>query len=162
MEHLTTGTETIKGENMTTTTRVTVAMDLLQAGYSCSEALVLAYADDLQLDSSLALKLASGFAGGMGDRYGTCGVMTAACLVIGLVAGPDEISNPASRNRVRGLVAAFREGFAADHGALACGDLNGGFDPASQEGKVAIRAGGRVQRLVARAVQRLDALLDRP
>lgn len=146
---------------MTTSTRVAVATDYLQAGYSCSEALLLTYAKELGLGHACALKLASGLAGGMGAGGGTCGVMTAACLVIGLAAGPDTIAEPGARDQVRGLVDAFRNGFVADHGALACQALNGGVDPSTPEGKAAIRAAGRVQELVACAVLRLDAILAR-
>jgi len=147
--------------NMTTKARVEKAMDLMVSGHSCSEALMLSYADEFGLAASQAMRLTSGFAGGMGEGNGTCGVMTAACMVMGLAAGPGVLSELSDREAVRMMVHSFREGFLADHGSLVCMDLNGGFDPATPDGKEAIRASGRAPFLVSRAVERIEGLLGR-
>lgn len=147
--------------NMMTKARVEKAMDLMVSGHSCSEALMLSYADAFGLAPSQAMKLASGFAGGMGEGSGTCGVMTAACMVMGLAVGPGALSELSDREAIRMMVNSFREGFLAGHGSLVCMELNGGFDPATPEGKEAIRASGRAPVLVARAVEQIEGLLGK-
>ena len=144
---------------MTTKARVEKAMDFMALGHSCSEALMLCYADDFGLAPSQAMKLASGFAGGMGEGSGTCGVVTAACMVMGLALGPGSLSELSERDAVRMMVSSFMEGFLADHGSLICTELNGGFDPVTPDGKESIRLSGRAPILVARAVERIDGLL---
>lgn len=141
--------------------RVEQAMELLATGHSCSEALLLSYADDFGLAPSLAMKLATGFTKGMGEGAGPCGVVTAACMVMGLAAGPESVKGlEAGRGNVGAMVKAFKNGFQATHGSLACMDLNGGFDPTTPHGKEGIRASGRVPVLVAEAIEVIDGLLD--
>ena len=147
---------------MTNDSRVEDAMALLATGHSCSEALLLSYAGDYGLAPALATKLATGFSGGMGEGAGTCGVVTAACLVIGLAAGPENQKDlDSGRGKVAALMSSFKEGFQATHGSLACMDLNGGFNPATPHGKEGIRTSGRVPILVTEAIEILEGLLDR-
>ena len=53
-------------------------------GYSCSQAVVSAYAEQFGLDHDTALRIAGGFGGGMGRRGEVCGALTGAFMVIGL------------------------------------------------------------------------------
>ena len=43
-----------------------LAKDLFKKGYNCSQSVVLAFCDDIGLDSETALKISSSFGGGMG------------------------------------------------------------------------------------------------
>lgn len=44
-----------------------VALDLFDQGFSCSQALLGAYASDFNIDKVTAFKISSGFGGGMGQ-----------------------------------------------------------------------------------------------
>lgn len=68
--------------------RVDRAVECFCGGAACSQAIAAIYGPDLGLPREQAMKLASGFAGGM--RLGeTCGAVTGAFMVLGLrFAGP--------------------------------------------------------------------------
>jgi C_GCAxxG_C_C family probable redox protein len=75
-----------RSENMG---KVDAAVDCFCSGAACSQAIAGTYGPDVGLAREQAMKLASGFAGGM--RLGeTCGAVTGAFMVLGLkYAGPD-------------------------------------------------------------------------
>ena len=50
--------------------------------FNCAQAMLGAYAEELGLDRAQALKVATGFGGGMGRMGGTCGVITGAYMVL--------------------------------------------------------------------------------
>jgi len=60
------------------------ARTCFNSGYSCSQAVIAAFADDFGLDSDMALRIAGGFGGGMGGTGGTCGALSGAVMAIGL------------------------------------------------------------------------------
>ncbi len=62
------------------------AEQLLQQQYHCSQSLFGAFADDFGLDLKTAFKISTCFGGGM-RQGGTCGCITAAMLVLGMVLG---------------------------------------------------------------------------
>ncbi len=68
--------------------KVDQAVECFCGGAACSQAIAAIYGPDLGLSREQAMKLASGFAGGM--RLGeTCGAVTGAFMVLGLrFAGP--------------------------------------------------------------------------
>ena len=57
-------------------------------GYNCSEAIVRAFRDLLKLDiSDEALKMATGFGGGLGHAGCMCGALTGSVMVLGALRG---------------------------------------------------------------------------
>lgn len=94
-------------------------------GFSCSQAVLAAFADVGGLEVEQALKLGEGFAGGLCGLGKTCGAVSGAILAIGLVHGrtrPDDAgARAATTERVRRLAAEFRW----RHGALECRALLG-------------------------------------
>ena len=138
--------------------KVALAVENLQAGYSCSECLLISYGPDLGLPSVLAFKLASGFGGGMGLLGGTCGVVTAAYMIIGLKAGADRVEDAFSRELTYETVAEFAGRFQALHGSTLCRELTGGRDITDPRCRAQIRKSGRVPQLVSDAVRILEGL----
>ncbi|MBU2613789.1 C-GCAxxG-C-C family protein [Patescibacteria group bacterium] len=92
-------------------------------GRSCSEAIMLAYAPALGLDPAMAVKLASGFGGGMGISGEVCGALTAACMVVGLRFGTDQVGDSYTRQRTYLLVQELLERFRSEVGAVQCREL---------------------------------------
>jgi len=60
------------------------AAEYFSRGFSCSQSVLAAYAEQFGLTEELALKVAGGFGGGIGRMAGTCGAVTGAVMVIGL------------------------------------------------------------------------------
>jgi C_GCAxxG_C_C family probable redox protein len=59
------------------------AVKCFESGYNCSQAIFSTYSPDLGVTSEQAIKIASGFGGGM-HIGSTCGAVTGAFMVLGL------------------------------------------------------------------------------
>ena len=68
------------------------AEELFLMGYGCSQAILGAFATEAGIDHNTAMRIASGFGGGMGRMREVCGTMTGAFMVLGLIYGFDEPS----------------------------------------------------------------------
>ena len=104
--------------------RADTALSCFAEGFNCSQAIFSAYAEHFGIDGPNALRLASGFGGGMGRMAGTCGAVTGAFLVLGLKYGrasPTREAKEAIYTRIR----EFADRFKARNGSLACKDLLG-------------------------------------
>jgi C_GCAxxG_C_C family probable redox protein len=107
------------------TTSVDRAMTLFQQGFNCSQAVCAAYAPALGLSRELALKIASGFGGGMGRSGEVCGAVTGAIMAIGLKTGPIEAADTAAKENTYALAHQVIEQFTNRHGAISCRELLG-------------------------------------
>lgn len=103
---------------------------------SCSQAILLVYGKYFGLSEEMALKLASGFGGGMGHMGNTCGAVTGAFMVLGGLVY--EIDNPNARNEIYNLIQEFTRRFISEHGSINCRDLLG-CDISTQAGYDIIR-----------------------
>ena len=82
-----------------------------------------AFAPSLGLDRDTALKIASGFGGGMGRLAETCGTVTGAFMVLGLAHCDASCSTAEGREAVSGAVSSFAGKFSQRHGSLVCREL---------------------------------------
>lgn len=101
----------------------------------CAQAVLSVYGADLGLDPKVAVKVASGFGGGMWRMGEICGSVSGALMALGMTY--DE-SDKDSRERVFPLVRRFSEMFIARNGSLRCRDLLG-YDNSTAEGRKAIK-----------------------
>jgi len=94
-----------------------------KAGYNCSESVFRAFCEVLSLNvTDEALRVASGFGGGIYSREGPCGAATGSVMVLGILSGqtdPMQDKKP-TKELVRDFAAQFIETF----GALSCCCLN--------------------------------------
>ena len=107
--------------------------------YNCAQTVFSLFASDLGIDERTALKIASGFGGGMA-RAKTCGAVTGAYMVIGLKYGHDT-PDPDKKANTKMLIQRFNEEFQKKHGTLICSELTG-FDISTPEGSDAAREEG--------------------
>jgi C_GCAxxG_C_C family probable redox protein len=105
--------------------------------YNCAQTVFSLFAEDLGLDEKTALKISSGFGGGMNCAE-TCGAVTGAYMVIGMKHG-HSCSKPEAKANTKELVRQFNEKFKAAHGSLICKELTG-FDISTPEGAAAASA----------------------
>ena len=101
------------------------AMMAHEQHFNCSQSVLSAFAQELGLERDLALKVATGFGGGMGRLAETCGVVTGAYMVIGLKYGMTDPADQASKEKTYAIVQAFAQKFKDRFGALDCRDLLG-------------------------------------
>ncbi|WP_321418307.1 C-GCAxxG-C-C family protein [uncultured Desulfobacter sp.] len=138
--------------------KINTATGNLKAGYSCSEAVLLTYGPQLGLDQKLAVKIASGFGGGMGGLGETCGAVSAAYMVIGLKYGGNNVKDNYPRESAYQAVTEFAHLFKKRHGSTYCRDLIGGIDMSTPEGRKQIRENGRVPEIVSDAIIILEKI----
>jgi C_GCAxxG_C_C family probable redox protein len=119
---------------LTTEDRVALALMRFKGGYHCSQSVFAAYAEEFELDTDLALKMAAGLAGGS-TVGGECGTVSAGYLILGLkhgrviAAGGDVEREKELFGRIKQLVESFR----TKHGSINCRELLG-IDVFTKEG----------------------------
>ena len=94
-------------------------------GMNCAQAVLCAFCDRCGLDRDTAMKLASGFGGGLARQREVCGAVSGMCMAADLIRGPGEDSDKAAKDEhyafIRGLCDAFRE----EAGSIICRELLG-------------------------------------
>jgi len=66
---------------------VSKALSFFDEGYACSQSVVLAFSEELNLDERTAKLISSTFGGGMGRLREKCGAVTGGFMVLGLKYG---------------------------------------------------------------------------
>ncbi len=112
-------------------THLQEAEQYFKKGYACSQAVLMAYCKDLNLDKGIALGIASGFGGGMGGMAETCGALTGAFMVISLRYGGALEQKKIIYEKVQLVAQKFKN---RNNGYCACRDLLGA-DLSTEEGK---------------------------
>jgi C_GCAxxG_C_C family probable redox protein len=102
--------------------------------FNCAQTVFSIFASDIGIDEKIALKIASGFGGGMACAE-TCGAVTGSYMVIGMKYG-HSTSDPAEKAKTKNLIKEFNSEFIKVHGSLICKNLTG-FDISTPEGSEA-------------------------
>ncbi len=93
--------------------------------YDCSQAILAAWCEDYGLDIETALKLSCGLAAGMARLGHTCGAVTGAYLVLGLIHGKSKPEDNESKEKTFELIQEFDRQFTQKHGSTNCHELLG-------------------------------------
>lgn len=93
-------------------------------GYNCAQCVALAYAEELGMTETQALKLASGFGGGFGRLREVCGAFSGVTLVLGALYGSED---PAKKTALYTEVQAMAERYRTRNGgnSIICKELLG-------------------------------------
>jgi C_GCAxxG_C_C family probable redox protein len=105
-----------------------------EEGFSCSQAVLCAYAPQFGLDPELALRVSGAFGGGMSRMGATCGAVTGAFMVIGLKHGKTRAEDDEAKEKTYCLAAQFVDLFKQRHGSILCRELLG-CDLSTPEGR---------------------------
>lgn len=139
--------------------RINTAVDKFREEYACSQAILSEYGALYGLAHDTALKLASGFAGGM--RMGkTCGAVTGAYMALGLAFGGHNCNKMDGRQRVYTAISEFTENFIETHGTVKCADLLG-YDICTPEGIQAVHEQNLFQTICPQFVKTAAEILER-
>ena len=104
--------------------------------FNCAQTVFSLFAKDLGLDEKTALKIASGFGGGMACAE-TCGAVTGSYMVIGMKHG-HAVSDPEKKAITKLQIQKFNDKFKKRFGSLICKELTG-FDISTPGGSAAAR-----------------------
>ena len=90
------------------------------SGYNCSQSVLCAFEKECGLDHETALKLASGFGGGMARMREVCGAVAGMFMAADLIFGPSDPTDKAAKDahyaRLQQLAAEFRK----ETGSIIC------------------------------------------
>lgn len=103
--------------------KVEKAIATFRSGYNCAQAVVMAYAKELDFDESQASAISVGFGGGMGRLQEKCGAVTGAFMVLGLYNSKKYADNLDRKMETYTMVQKFDEEFKILHGATDCRSL---------------------------------------
>jgi C_GCAxxG_C_C family probable redox protein len=101
------------------------AKDLFLSGYNCAQSVLLSFADDLKFSKELAQKMAVGFGGGMGKQQETCGAVTGAIMVLGMLKGEEVNNNDELKSASYSAVKDLTRDFVAEYKTTQCRELIG-------------------------------------
>lgn len=92
-------------------------------GCNCAQAVFLAFSDLTGMEEATAVRLTSGFGGGMGRLREVCGAVTGAFMVIGLLYGSSEIPSHEEKCALYGRIQEFADRFRRANGTYLCREL---------------------------------------
>ena len=127
------------------------AVELFNQGYCCSQAVLAVFSEDLGLSKENALKIASGFGGGM-KMAQLCGAVTGAIMALGLKNGPD-------KNKMTEYVLEFVKKFEGINGSVICRELMG-CDICTPDGMQAAKEKDLFNALCPKLVQDASEILE--
>jgi len=125
-------------------------------GYNCSQSVFTAIAELNGLDHETALKIASGFGGGIARLQKTCGAVTGAVMAIGLMHGHTEPNDEIQKEKVYDLTREFVDRFTQKHKTTECSELLG-HNLLTEEDRLKVKELGLFETVCSRCVK--DAIL---
>lgn len=102
-----------------------LAYDNFLSGYNCTQAVAVAFAEELGLDADVAARLSSGFGGGMGRLREVCGTFSGVVMVLSALYGYSEPKNLTAKKELYEKIRALAAKFRADNGSIICRELLG-------------------------------------
>ncbi len=121
------------------TLKADLVNDRFPLQFNCAQTVFSLFAPELGIDEETALKIASGFGGGMACAE-TCGAVTGSYMVIGMKHG-HSVSDPELKAQTKTKIIKFNKLFKNEHGSLICKQLTG-YDISTSEGADAARDAG--------------------
>lgn len=106
------------------------AKELFKTGFNCSQAVLGVFCEELGLDFETAMKLASGFGGGMGRMREVCGTVSGMFMAAGLAEFKNNESG-GNKAEVYVTVQELAEKFKEKNGSIICRELLQGIETSS-------------------------------
>lgn len=129
-------------------------------GLNCCQCVLLTFSEELGLDKKSAIKIASGFGGGM-CRGEVCGAVTGAIMVLSLKYGNSILDDIESKEKVYEMVREFKEKFTEINDSIICRDLLG-IDLIKKENRMIAREEGlfkKCSKFVEDSIDVLETML---
>lgn len=106
-------------------TKKELAISLHNRKYNCCQSVACAFADEADIDPQLLFRAAEGFGLGMGCMQCTCGALSGAILLAGLVNSDGDLENPATKASTYQLCKRLVTAFEQKAGSTVCKELKG-------------------------------------
>ncbi len=101
------------------------AKALFLDGYNCAQAVFGAFCEELGFDFDTAMKLSSGFGGGMGRLREVCGAVSGMFMVLDMKLGYTSPDDKDGKKALYSHIQSLAKEFADDNGSIICRELLG-------------------------------------
>lgn len=105
--------------------RKKIAIEKHDLGYNCAQSVALTYADLVDMAPEHLFKITEGFGLGGGNIQGTCGAISGAIALIGLLNSCGDLEHPSTKAQTYALGREILERFKAQNGSILCHELKG-------------------------------------
>lgn len=105
--------------------RQKLAYDLFLQGCNCSQAVFCAFSDIIGMDKETALKISSGFGGGIGRLRETCGAVSGMVMALSAIYGYSDTSDCNLKSAHYQRVQQLCKQFSNETGSMICRELIG-------------------------------------
>lgn len=105
--------------------RKKIAIEKHDLGYNCAQSVALTYADLVDMAPEHLFKVTEGFGLGGGNMQGTCGAISGAIALIGLLNSCGDLEHPSTKAQTYALGREILERFKAQNGSVLCHELKG-------------------------------------
>ena len=99
------------------------AQSFFDEGYACSQSVLMAYAENFDIDLKTAKLISSTFGAGMGRLRKTCGALTGGFMVLGLAYGNEEPGDMPAKLSAYAKVRELYHKMDTIHGTVNCKEL---------------------------------------
>ena len=106
-------------------TKAEKAIAFQDKGYNCAQAVACAYCDLVGIDEETMFRMTEGLGLGMGGMEGTCGAVTAACVIAGAQNSTVEMGGPGSKGATYKISKEIVRRFKEESGSVICKELKG-------------------------------------
>lgn len=101
------------------------AYELFKEGYNCSQSVFGAFSEELGVDFNTAVKLASGFGGGIGRMREVCGAFSGLTMAASMIYGYNDPKANETKTELYEKIRALADRFREDNGSIICRELLG-------------------------------------
>lgn len=105
--------------------RVETAVEKRSRGYNCAQAVACTYCDMAGTDEVTMFKMTEALGLGLGGMEGTCGALTGACVLAGMVNSTGNLESPDSKAGSFKLSKEMTRLFLEKNTTLVCKELKG-------------------------------------
>ena len=106
-------------------TRVEKTLEKRKQGYNCAQSVACTYCDLVGVDEKTMFQMTEALGAGMGNMEGTCGAVSAACVLAGMKNSTGNLQVPDSNKDTAKLSGAILNQFLEKNQSVICKDLKG-------------------------------------
>lgn len=115
-----------------------LAKEYFLNGANCAQAVLCAFAEECNLSEESAMRIASGFGGGMGRMREVCGAVSGMVLAANILRGNSDIKDKTAKDKHYALIQQLAAQFREENGSIICRELlkltsSGPENPVSEE-----------------------------
>ncbi len=101
------------------------ALELREKGYNCCQAVACVFSEETGISEEILFKSAEGFGAGMGGKKGSCGALSGAVMIAGLLNSNGNASGSLSKESTYAIVRDMYDLFLGKNTTVICNELLG-------------------------------------